>query len=155
MENIVPEDPADARAALAGADTARAALADRATAPWWYHAGLGLGVGLVFASIDLGGSLVPTGVVVGGILLPAALTLSVARSRGVSVNRSVSAPGTRGLNGLFLIALIVFGGIGLTLKLAMDLPGAMSVAGLLALALTVYVSRRNDEALRRDLLRRS
>nr|WP_145487450.1 MULTISPECIES: hypothetical protein [Streptomyces] len=155
MENSFPEDPASARASLDSADTARATLAERAIAPWWYHVGLGLGVGLVFVSIDLGGSLVPTGVIVGGIILPAALTLSAARSRGVSVNRSVSAPGTRELNGLFLIALIVLGGIGLTLKLAMDIRGAMSVAGLLALALTVYVSRRNDEALRRDLLRRT
>ncbi|MFE9170729.1 hypothetical protein [Streptomyces kebangsaanensis] len=155
MENIVPEDPADARAALDGAASARAALADRATAPWWYHAGLGLGVGIVFASIDMGGSLVPSGVIVGGIILPATLTLSVARSRGVSVNRSVSAPGTRRLNGLYLLALVVLGGLGLSLKLAAELPGAMSVAGLLALVLTVYVTRRNDEALRRDLLRRT
>ncbi|MGW1540891.1 hypothetical protein ACWCPM_11735 [Streptomyces sp. NPDC002309] len=155
MASILPEDPAAARAALDNADTARATLADRATAPWWYHAGLGLGVGLVFASIDVGGSLVPTGVIVGGVVLPAALTLSVARSRGVSVNRSVSAPGTRRLNGLFLIVLIALLGIGLALKLAAVLPGAMSVAGLLALAFTVYVSRRNDEALRRDLLRRT
>ncbi|MGW5125721.1 hypothetical protein ACWEQ7_16985 [Streptomyces sp. NPDC004069] len=148
------EDPAAARAALDGAACARAALADRATAPWWYHAGLGLGVGIVFASIDLGGSMVPSGVIVGGIVLPTMLTLSVARSRGVSVNRSVSAPGTRGLNGLYLLALIALGGLGLILKLAAGLPGAMSVAGLPALALTVYVTRRNDDALRRDLLRR-
>ncbi|MFI9601608.1 hypothetical protein ACIHCX_17375 [Streptomyces sp. NPDC052043] len=148
------EDPAAARAALDGAACARATLADRATAPWWYHAGLGLGVGIVFASIDMGGSMVPSGVIVGGIVLPTMLTLSVARSRGVSVNRSVSAPGTRGLNGLYLLALIALGGLGLSLKLAAGLTGAMSVAGLPALALTVYVTRRNDDALRRDLLRR-
>ncbi|MGW1745049.1 hypothetical protein ACWCRD_05410 [Streptomyces sp. NPDC002092] len=155
MESSLPEDPAAARAALDDAHSARAAIADRATAPWWYHAGLGLGVGLVFASIDAGGSLVPSGVIVGGLVLPTALTLSVARLRGVSVNRSVSAPGTRGLNGLFLIVLVVLGAAGLTLKFAADLTGAMTVAGLLALALTVYVSRRNDEALRHDLLRRT
>ncbi|MFG2128860.1 hypothetical protein ACGFNV_13825 [Streptomyces sp. NPDC048751] len=154
MENIVPEDPAAARDALDSAAAARAAVADRAAAPWWYHAGLGLGVGLAFLSIDVGGSLVPTGVLVGGVLLPAALTLSVARSRGVSVNRSLSAPGTRQLNGLYLIVLVVLGGLGLTLKLAADLPGAMSAAGLAALAFTIYVSRRNDDALRHDLLRR-
>ncbi|WP_445524621.1 hypothetical protein [Streptomyces cyslabdanicus] len=150
----ISDDPAAARAALDSAASARATLADRATAPWWYHAGLGLGVGIVFASIDMGGSMVPSGVIVGGIVLPTMLTLSVARSRGVSVNRSVSAPGTRGLNGLYLLALIALGGLGLSLKLAAGLPGAMSVAGLLALALTVYVTRRNDDALRRDLLRR-
>jgi hypothetical protein len=155
MENIVPEDPAGARAALDSVDTARASIADLAAAPWWYHAGLGLGVGLVFASIDVGGSMVPSGVIVGGILLPTALTVGVARSRGVSVNRSLAGPGTRQLNGLYLIALIALGGLGLVLKLAADLPGAMSVAGLLALALTVHVSRRNDEALRRDLRRRA
>ncbi|MCX4762884.1 hypothetical protein OG562_18260 [Streptomyces sp. NBC_01275] len=155
MENSVPEDPAQARAALDSANAARAALADRAAAPWWYHTGLGLGVGLVFASIDVGGSLVPSGVIVGGIVLPAALTVSVARSRGVSVNRSLTVPSTRQLNGLYLIVLIVLGGLGLTLKLAADLPGAMSAAGVLALALTVYVSRRNDAALRHDLLRRT
>ncbi|MEU9924777.1 hypothetical protein AB0H51_26395 [Streptomyces griseoluteus] len=154
MENSLPEDPADARAALDSMETARASLADRVTAPWWYHVGLGLGVCVVFASLDVGGSLVPTGVIVGGIILPTALTLSVARSRGVSVNRSVSAPGTRGLNGIFLIALVVLGGIGLTLKLAANLSGVLTVAGVLALALTVYVSRRNDEALRRDLMHR-
>ncbi|MFI6437544.1 hypothetical protein [Streptomyces sp. NPDC050759] len=154
MESIA-DGPSDARAALDDVKAARGALANRAMAPWWYHIGLGLGVGIVFASIDVGGSLVPTGVIVGGILLPSALTLSVARSRGVSVNRSLSAPDTRGLNGMFLIALIVLGGIGLTLKLAANLPGVLTGAGLLALALTVYVSRRNDEALRRDLLRRT
>ncbi|MDN0200182.1 hypothetical protein [Streptomyces sp. S.PNR 29] len=154
MENVTPEGPAAARAALDSAAAARAAVADRAAAPWWYHAGLGLGVGLAFLSIDVGGSMVPTGVLVGGVLLPAALTLTVARSRGVSVNRSLSAPGTRQLNGLYLIMLIVLGGLGLVLKLAADLPGAMSVAGLAALAFTIYVSRSNDDALRHDLLRR-
>jgi hypothetical protein len=152
MENSVPLDPAAARSALDSAASARAALADRATAPWWYHAGLGLGVGIVFASIDMGGSMVPSGVIAGGIVLPAALTLSVARSRGISVDRSVSAPGTRGLNGLYLVLL---GALGLSLKLAADVPGAMSVAGLVALVLTVYVTRRNDEALRRDLQRQA
>ncbi|MER7189414.1 hypothetical protein [Streptomyces flaveolus] len=155
MENSVPLDPAAARSALDSAACARAALADRVTAPWWYHAGLGLGVGIAFTSIDIGGSLVPSGVVAGGVVLPVALALSVARSRGVSVNRSVSAPGTRGLNGLYLVLLVALGALGLSLKLAADMPGAMSVAGLLVLALTVYVTRRNDEALRRDLLRQA
>ncbi|WP_253195489.1 hypothetical protein [Streptomyces sp. JHA26] len=155
MENSDRKDPAAARSALDGVASARAALADRASAPWWYHAGLGLGVGLAFVSIDVGGSLVPSGVVAGGIVLPVALTLGVARSRGVSVDRSVSAPGTRGLNGLHLVLLLVLGAVGLGLKLAADVPGAMSAAGLVALALTVYVTRRNDAALRRDLLRRA
>jgi hypothetical protein len=155
MENSAPLDPAAARSALDSAASARAALADRATAPWWYHAGLGLGVGIVFTSIDVGGSLVPSGVIAGGIVLPAALTLSVARSRGISVDRSVSAPGTRGLNGLHLVLLLALGALGLGVRLAADVPGAMSVAGLVALALTVYVTRRNDEALRRDLMRQA
>ncbi|MEV8453904.1 hypothetical protein AB0467_17655 [Streptomyces sp. NPDC052095] len=155
MESIDRTDPAAARAALDHVHTARAALADLAPAPWWYHAGLGLGVGLVFASIDVGGSMVPSGVIVGGIVLPVALTLSVARSRGISVNRSLSGVATRRLNGLYAIALLVLGAVGLVLRLAADLPGAMTVAGLLALAFTVHVSRRNDEALRHDLVSRT
>ncbi|MDF6019135.1 hypothetical protein [Streptomyces sp. JH34] len=155
MENSERKDPALARAALDHAHTARAALADLAPAPWWYHAGLGLGVGLVFASIDVGGSMVPSGVIVGGVVLPVALTLAVARSRGVSFNRSLPVAGTRQLNGLYAITLLVLGAVGLILKLAVDVPGAMSVAGLLALAFTVHVSRRNDEALRRELVSRA
>lgn len=155
MESIDRNDPAAARAALDHARTARAALADLAPAPWWYHVGLGLGVGLVFASIDVGGSMVPSGVIVGGVVLPVALTLSVARSRGVSVNRSLHGAAGRRLNGLYAIVLLVLGTVGLVLKLAVDVPGAMSVAGLLALAFTIHVSRRNDEALRRDLVGRA
>ncbi|MYQ77595.1 MULTISPECIES: hypothetical protein [unclassified Streptomyces] len=155
MESVDRNDPDAARAALDHVHAARAALADLAPAPWWYHVSLGLAVGLVFASIDIGGSMVPSGVIVGGAVLPVAWTLSVARSRGVSVNRSLRGAASRQLNGLYAIVLLALGTVGLVLKLAVDVPGAMSVAGLLPLAFTIDVSRRNDEDLRRDLVGRA
>ncbi|MGJ5755223.1 hypothetical protein FB563_3441 [Streptomyces puniciscabiei] len=150
-DKSTPENIAAARAALDGVSEVRSRIADRVASPWWYHAGLGLSVATVFASIDVGGSLVPSGVVAGGVLMPLALSWTVARSRGISVSQAVSTPSARGLNGAFLVLLILLGGLGLTLKMAAGLPGAMTAAGLAAAALTIWTTVRNDVALRRDL----
>ncbi|MFI9380442.1 hypothetical protein [Kutzneria sp. NPDC052558] len=141
-------DATAAAEALDSISDVRERIATRVVSPWWYHLGLGLSVLLVFGSIDLDRDFAPFGVIVGGVLLPTALVWAAKRATGVAIDRSAAPLGVRHVNGFYLIALVVLGGLGLWARLGLDLLGAMTAAGVVAAVLTVVIGLRTDRAWR-------
>lgn len=144
-------DASEAQAALDGVTATQNSVANRTPHPWWYHAGLGASIAVGFASIDIGGSLVPSGLIAGFLFGPALLTYAVSKASGVSVSNPMGTPSARGIYGGYLLLLGLLFGLGMVLKIGVELTGAMTGAGLLALVLTVAASRRADTALVGDV----
>lgn len=146
-----PIGPAAAQAALDGVSAARANLADRISSPWWYHPAMGASIGLAPLSAGISWELIPYGVCTGFLVLPMLLTLLLKRSTGVVVDHYTATPGARRLSArhaLLVLALLILGGV---LQWGLDLRWAGAGTAVAIFALTVWLGRRIESALHRDV----
>ncbi|MFD7503815.1 hypothetical protein [Streptomyces sp. NPDC059850] len=141
-------DPRSARAALDDVDASRVRVADRISAPWWYHWGLGAALALVFLSMSLR---IASSAGAALVLVVLGLDRAVRRVTGVSFERFTATPGARRLYGAYLVAFVLLAAAGMVLEWAADVRFAIAGAGLVIGALTVAVGYRVDAAARRDL----
>jgi len=152
MESGLPTTPDAARAALQDTTSARERIADRATAPWWYHLGAALstaslfiGAGLVVGRSDPSDAVETSStllVAVGACLAPLALLGALKRSTGVSIDRY-----SHGLAAWYVVVFTLFAGA-FVLQQFWDVPHALAVAGVVALLATLVNERHLDASLR-------
>lgn len=139
---------AEARAALDTVDHAHGQVATRIRAPWWYHLGMGLSVGIMFASIGVE----TIGVALGGILLPIALMWLATRATGVRIDRYRMPAGVGWVVNLLYMALFFLAaGGGLAADVGAGADWAMPVAGAVMVLPTILVSYRIEQAYQRDV----
>ena len=143
--------PEEARQALAGAADGQRLVAERAVAPWWYHAGLGLSLLWAFATVSIGWAWIPYGVIGGLLIVPLVLHQAANHVTGISLDRYSATAGARRISvrsGAALPVLIV---LGLALEWGAELRGSMALCGVVMAVITVLAGRRIDAALTREL----
>lgn len=150
------DDSGRARAneAISEVASARAKLARRVDAPWWYRWGVSTAILTMFLGfgfvIDGPGSyqnetLGIVLVIAGGILAPIALLAVLKSATGVSIDRYAESLGWWWV---LLFALLV---LSFALQAFFDVPLALFVGGLAAFAVTVAMENRINQILHRRL----
>jgi hypothetical protein len=139
----------DPGAALQAMQLANREMAERAKAPGWYHAALGLLMGGLAASWELPipYNLAYLPVCFGGMAL---LVMAYRRKTGMWIN-GYRAGRTRRVALLFLIVCLAVMYAGMGLKLGLKIDGAPLVAGVIVAAITTWAGYAWERAYRRDL----
>lgn len=141
--------PEDAEFTLDEVAQARATLALRLVAPWWYRLGAALCTASLFAGIGLVGtgsdSLAHALVVLGAIVGPAVLTVALKRTTGVAMDRYAQ--------GMGLWYLVVFGllTVGLVVHVWLQVPYALFAGAAVAFLATLLLERHIDRLTARRL----
>ena len=129
MESNEVSDRAAAAAELAALQSRRAALAERATQPWWYDALLGLLIAGFLASYSLRNTWVTLGALVLLLVALRAMVALYTRLTGMWVNGFRKGSTRRPIH-VWLVLYAVVLGAAASAEYLLDVRGAMAVGGV-------------------------
>lgn len=154
MESREAADRVRANEALNDVASARAKLARRAGAPWWYRWGIAAALMMAFVGISfvVGGpgsygdeTLGTALIVLGAIVAPMALLGALNNVSGVSIDRYA-----HGL-GWWWVLLFALLALSFVLQALFEVPSALAVGGLVAFMVVVPMESYIDRLLNRRL----
>lgn len=154
MESKHPVDRNRANEAISHVATARAKLADRVGAPWWYRWGVATALLMMFIGMSflVGGpgsysheTLGITFIVLGGCVIPVVLMGVAKNLTGVSIDRYAE-----GLSWWWVLLFALLA-LSFVLQAFVVVPLALTVGGLIAFVLTVVMESYIDRLLYRRL----